>query len=945
MSSSEENLHLFDNWQALFLSESLKSIWSDLRPDPELVSPQCCATLLLRKPGLRDLVDRAYTKADPNILKDSADFPQHPRAMIYYREEFCKVLDSLEGLREPLGQVADGTAFEPSTSEWLRGWAPSDDDDDDDDDDFSSAVLEHIQKLEIPHIWPSGEPLLVLHEYGRFQSDSQLNERLEHIFAPNENTFLVNASGTGKTRLLYEGLCKHWGFYFTAAVDTSRLGSTDVQSDIKRRIEGHPVFMSMARDRGSYSETLTSAIATLAHRCFSEILLARLLVFKSYLEIVTKGGIEDIHKTRWFLVQLQPYLVDNLDSFAALRSLISASNASDIVIDECIAQCMEDVTNSFLQMSPEPHFFIVLDEANVVSERDTFAFRGVHGPHPILKEIIQVWHSHLQAMPASMVIAGTCIPDIYYKDDEWMGWRWVSSTGAFDNIADQRNYVLKYLPPSFASSPSGKNLVHRIWCWLRGRHRATAAFLETLVETGFQSPHSRLNWYIHMFTGFWPSESARYIQAEPELEFLPELDGIPVSHLERSPELCANLHHLLLQHLIADYHFNPSPFREIAWVTSAFGHFIDNTMSNIAVDEPLMLVAVAQWLSEQNSLAPNFDRFMALRSSADNHLLYGMDYVIFALALCFNSTPKLSSILSFATRTPPHWAAQQAHLVALRKKGDSVTAVPVQYSPEIPSQLVFCTSLSSDVLGWLEDSKGVPFCLHATASMATLYFILELHNHMQICVALQLCPDADQADGLDIGVIQATIDAMTPSVLLNQDSVLDGKILSQVDEEVPMQFWKNNSVKLLRILVSLETKLEVQDIWPKVPSQYPIASLNISVLREAVENIPQEAILHSIVASIVGDFKTKPIPYKFQTHTKRNLPKAFLEDPPSIVKSDHTRLTRSKTALLKNLDISQDQSSQDQHLLVSARKKPRVTKVTKTLSRTVHSRYNLRKRK
>ncbi|KAJ3741654.1 hypothetical protein EV360DRAFT_57840, partial [Lentinula raphanica] len=116
-----------------------------------------------------------------------------------------------------------------------------------------------------------------------------------------------NASGTGKTRLLYEGLCKHWGFYFTAAVDTSRLGSTDVQSDIKRRIEGHPVFMSMARDRGSYSETLTSAIATLAHRCFSEILLARLLVFKSYLEIVTEGGIEDIHKTRWFLVQLQPY--------------------------------------------------------------------------------------------------------------------------------------------------------------------------------------------------------------------------------------------------------------------------------------------------------------------------------------------------------------------------------------------------------------------------------------------------------------------------------------------------------------------------------------------------------------------------------------------------------------------------------------------------------------
>ncbi|KAJ3838888.1 hypothetical protein F5878DRAFT_150182 [Lentinula raphanica] len=765
MSSSEEIEHLSENWQALYLSESLKGIWSDLRPDPGLVSPQCCARYLMRKPGLRDLVDKAYTKADTDILKDSADFPHHPRAMIYYRDEFCKVLDSLEGLREPLGQVADGTAFELSTSEWLHRWAPSALY----ATTMSDAVLEHIRKLEVPHIWPFGEPLLVLHEYGRFQSEPQLNNRLDHIFAPNENTFLVNSSGTGKTRLLYEGLCKHWGLYFTATVDTSRLGSFDVESDIKRRIEAHPVLLSMARDRNSYSETRTSAIATLTRRCFSELLLARLLVFQLYIEIVTKGEVEDVHKTRWFLAQLHPFLDNHLDAFAVLRSIISASNASDILIDDCIAQCMEDITNSFLQRFPDPHFFVVLDEANAVSERYTFAFRSVHGPHPILKEIIQVWQYHLQAMPATMVIAGTCIPDIYYKDDEWKQWRWISSTGAFDSIADQRNYVLKYLPPSFASSPSGKNLLHRIWHWLRGRHRATAAFLGTLVETGFRSPHSRLNWFIHMFTGFWPSDGDKFLQAEPQLQFLPELDGIPMYQLERSPELCANLHHLLLQHLIADYRFHPSTFHDISWVSTGFGHCTDDddTMSSIAVDEPMILVAVAQWLSERSSLAPNFNQFMALRSSADNCLLYGLDYVIFALALCFTSNPKLSKVLTFGTRTSPRWATQHVHLVALQKTGDTVMAIPIHYSPATPSQLVFRTILSSDVLDWLNNSGGIPFCLHTKATTATLYFILELQNCMRICVALQLLPDANQADGIDIAAVQTIIDGMTPSVLFN----------------------------------------------------------------------------------------------------------------------------------------------------------------------------------
>jgi hypothetical protein len=38
----------------------------------------------------------------------------------------------------------------------------------------------------------------------------------------------VNTSGSGKTRLLLEGLCKHWGFYFTCVREREELGSRDL---------------------------------------------------------------------------------------------------------------------------------------------------------------------------------------------------------------------------------------------------------------------------------------------------------------------------------------------------------------------------------------------------------------------------------------------------------------------------------------------------------------------------------------------------------------------------------------------------------------------------------------------------------------------------------------------------------------------------------------------
>jgi hypothetical protein len=277
----------------------------------------------------------------------------------------------------------------------------------------------------------------------------------------------VNSSGTGKTRLLYEGLCKHWGLFFTAVVDSYGLGSTDVFGAVDDlRLSGLPT-PALIGDAAVYNSEASLKNQRIAHRAFGKTLLARLLVFKLFVESMARGEIEEIHKTRWFLAQIQPFLFGW--NYGNLVAELSWSAASDSLIADCISQCLEDITAVFSRKSKDPHFFVVLDEANAMAQSLVHAFRDSHGPHPVLKEVLETWDSHLRNKPFTIIAAGTDIPRKYFKEEEWNQWQWISSTGAFSNIEDQQRYILKFLPQDLVDSPSGQHLLHRMWVWLRGR--------------------------------------------------------------------------------------------------------------------------------------------------------------------------------------------------------------------------------------------------------------------------------------------------------------------------------------------------------------------------------------------------------------------------------------------------------------------------------------------
>ncbi|KAJ4481231.1 hypothetical protein J3R30DRAFT_3212322, partial [Lentinula aciculospora] len=115
-----------------------------------------------------------------------------------------------------------------------------------------------------------------------------------------------NTSGTGKTKLLFEGLCLHWGFCMTCAIDTSFLGAGDVLSVVKEigwDSNWTPCLPPFSH--ADHASSLQTNIR-LVHRSVSETVLARLLIFKMYLEVCSKKGFCLEQRQRWLELQIFP---------------------------------------------------------------------------------------------------------------------------------------------------------------------------------------------------------------------------------------------------------------------------------------------------------------------------------------------------------------------------------------------------------------------------------------------------------------------------------------------------------------------------------------------------------------------------------------------------------------------------------------------------------------
>jgi hypothetical protein len=161
--------------------------------------------------------------------------------------------------------------------------------------------------------------------------------------------FVCNTSGSGKTRLLLEGLWRNWGFYFTARTQPEGVGSSDLEQ-VLLDLEGRLKKIT----NKNHTKALVDNQDVAARRSLL-ILYVRMFVFRVFLECASAmpGGITENHNGRWLLVQVAPETLLTKDVFLALTRL--AGRASKVSLKEAI-QHEHDVVEGLLGPQPPACF-------------------------------------------------------------------------------------------------------------------------------------------------------------------------------------------------------------------------------------------------------------------------------------------------------------------------------------------------------------------------------------------------------------------------------------------------------------------------------------------------------------------------------------------------------------------------------------------------------------
>jgi hypothetical protein len=274
----------------------------------------------------------------------------------------------------------------------------------------------------------------------------------------------MNASGSGKTRMLLEGLCANWGFYFVCSRSTAfSLGSGDLPNVLnKMGIETgfNPI---PANDQQIRNNEI------IIQRHLVRVFAAQMIIMKEYLEHHRDIDIS-ILRRRWLLFQALP-LFDRFQQLA--RELWSFT-------DKFTYSLLRESAEAVRKMIGEGcNFFIVIDEAQAAADVFPRAFRGqTREERPALSKILitaQETQEFLSSRSTTIILSGTGIhydtikPILESNVAKDAGLDMVTCTGSFSKEA-QESYIRKYLFLNVSDlSTSDRNFLKRAWRWLRGR--------------------------------------------------------------------------------------------------------------------------------------------------------------------------------------------------------------------------------------------------------------------------------------------------------------------------------------------------------------------------------------------------------------------------------------------------------------------------------------------
>ncbi|KAF7299394.1 hypothetical protein MIND_00889000 [Mycena indigotica] len=680
---------------------------------------------------------------------------------------------------------------------------------------------------------------IILHNLGGFLNDDILKDRLSRLFTPT-NKFLVNASGTGKTRLCYEGLCYKWGFYFSFHIDDSRLGSLDLH-----------ILLPETRNAEYIDGELPQRTEALTIT-FRAILLARLLVFLSFLEAaaVEEGHIADEMKKRWLILQLVPDSLPEAgkmaDIFKDLARMLAAHDSPSLAwnIDVALRKIRTFIGDESL--------FLVLDEASYAVNMFSHDLEG----GSFLQVALQVWGDATEGQ-CPIICAGIKIPQERFKDGPGSAFAWTSDTGGFNDPLQQEQYVAQFLPPNFRDSPAGRFLIARTWRWLRGRHRFTAMFVEILLYEGIEFPHACLDKYIQHALSFQAADALDLVEAEgkpPRWE-----KGFYPIKVHRESEENKNLFLQILWRYMATH--NVAPLLggdQVVLMYDDLARFHDTELTEIALDEPIPLLVIARTLfpfpTKPSPGKPNENPATFIRSLRRNiprtpeslaHCL------VFYLTQALGKGKGLDQIFSFSPG-PPEWAKQAATLVRFyRTESDEIAWSPVAADDfESFRPLAHHTASVEETLSWLEHRVGTAFCL-PHSSNADLVFAIQLADGTFTWVVLKAMVTEEPVQPAELLTILSSLQVGN----LFKDADADDTTRSQFQrafDALP----NSGSCEVLRAVCAFP--IEIPADSADLHGDFDTAAIvNISALESRSYQAMQTDFFAAIVAGVLAGHKRR----------------------------------------------------------------------------------------
>ncbi|KAJ7075265.1 hypothetical protein B0H15DRAFT_792090, partial [Mycena belliarum] len=636
-----------------------------------------------------------------------------------------------------------------------------------------SQHAEFLTKLGIPAS-KEDMPDMLLHDLGSFKMDPVLDAHLNEIFLKNatdatsQNILLLNAPGSGKTRVSLEGLCKHWGFYFTCQVDSLGHGSVDMQTTINVRIGKDPCFHTNLPTGSQERLAAHNTNCELAEARLQEMLLARLIIFSLFCKIIGSCPTDD-HKRLWVILQIRPKLAGKKywDLFETLTGKIKGIEERYLVNE--IQKLSNDLRNRLATSANSVPFFCVVDEAQVaasgpcalsgafVSSSNSSALR------PILREV-----AHgliIPGVPIALNITGTGM-DKEVIDEVFTSavlkarrTKTVSNIGAFDNPKEQRRYMERLLPPCFAfpSTPENEAFFARAFHWLRGRYRFTSTFLQELLHVDFMNPHKVLNSYVMRCTqvplpmydgiseGFHPSDGQRYLDDQ----------SLPISKIKRRLVLYSILLNELRNYTrkywmrsnLAHFPMTPNQYElvSIGFARYSWNVGSEGIVQSITINEPIAVLVLTEWLKIRDVVfaeALKANAAIAITTFDGSNGLE--EYLAFYFNAVFDDKTRLDEIFDFHPDHIPSWAQTSASLVSLYyvKKldlpnNDLEEGRVLENSR--PSVCIGYEGPAENVIKWLNHHNRAPFCFPDKNMGLDIIFILKLNDTRKslIWVAVQ----------------------------------------------------------------------------------------------------------------------------------------------------------------------------------------------------------------